>query len=131
MNQIHILKSNAKVTKNQIQIKLDSENKLVFDIDIDYMTILAIEHLKYNFNKNTNIVDLCKHKKFFNTNCDKIANIISENVISTIECVATALNKNRDSMQEAIEVYNRLNLEAYMLSIMAEEMTNKMFALKK
>lgn len=130
MNQIRILNNKEKKTKNEIEINLDSEHKLAFNIDTDYITTLAMEHLTYKFDKNARInkKSFKRTKGFFCKYHNEIANIISENLITMIETLASLLIKSED-MQQKLEGLNFLNLEAYIFTLISENITNEMFAL--
>lgn len=130
MNQIRLLQNNEQKTKYEIDIKLDDKQRLAFNIDTDYITTLAMEHLTYKFDKNarSNKKSLKRTKGFFCKYQDKIANIISENLITMIESLATTLIKAED-MQQMLEVLNFFNLEAYIFTLISEEITEEMFDL--
>lgn len=130
MNQIRILNNKEKTTKDEIEVRLDTRQRLAFSIDIDYIATLAMEHLIYRFDKNAKIdmKSFKKSKKFFGKYHNKISEIISENVISQIESLATLL-KETENMQQMLESFNYLNLELSILTLISENITNEMFAL--
>lgn len=130
MNQIRILNNKEQKTKDEIEIKLDSKQRLAFNIDTDYITTLAMEHLTYKFDKNArlNKKSFKRTKGFFCKYHNEIANIISENLITMIETLATLLIKSED-MQQMLEALNFFNLEAYIFMLISENITNEMFEL--
>lgn len=132
MNQIRILKNQEQITENEIEIKLDSKQKLAFDIDIDYLTTLAMEHLVYKFEQSvgTNRKAFKIAKRFFGNEYDEISNIISENFINMIETLATLI-KRAENMQQMLEGLNSMNLEAYIFTLISEIITSEMFDLFK
>lgn len=130
MNQIRILNNKDKTTKNEIEVNLDSNRKLAFNIDLDYIVTLAMEHLIYRFDKNARINrnSFKRTRKFFGKYHNKIAEIISKNVISTIEYLATLL-KESENIQQMIESYNLLNLDLSILNLISENISDEMFTL--
>lgn len=132
MNQIRILNNKEKKTKNEIELKLDDKQRLAFNVDIDYITTLSMEHLLYKFEQSvgTNRKAFKIAKSFFGNEYDEISNIISENLINMIETLATLIKK-AENMQQMLEGLNSMNLEAYIFTLISETITNEMFDLFK
>lgn len=125
MNQIRFLEDTERVAKKEITVELSNKRKLAFDVDVNYFTDLAMMHLVDKIEK----CEIKKSVRFLATHQNKIAEIMSEQFIIALETIANTINKDEDSIK-LIELINMFNLEAYILSITSEIVTENVLKLR-
>ena len=109
-NEITIIKKEETMPEHKLVLELDDEHNLIFDIDINYLINMGLEHIKYVVSKSKIKAPVRRVNKF-NSEITDIMIKKANRVLSSL----VILFKN-DKTQAIMEAYNTLNIETLILS---------------
>lgn len=127
MNQVKIINKNEEIPKHTLSFDLDEEQRVLLNIDINYIERIAMAHLK---NKIVKTKIKQPQMSLFHKESDIVVPIVTSYISLAIVNVENTFKAY--DVQKALQLFNSFNLEIYLLSMVIDKLTDEVFeALKK